>query len=205
MTEGPSIVPGIWHSVYTYGSSSRNATFTDERDILMAKVRTQMTGMSLESDVGRLRMQLSTEGRLVTASWTERTDPDGYYAGTEFQGVAQFILAADGRSMSGAWVGHSRDMSVVNTGPWILDFVGLWPGDLDHIPADMTGRVALAVITGPRGVLLARREADTPFWAFPAARSSPASPRRPPPSARPWKKPASLCRLREASAAASIP
>jgi len=60
-------------------------------------------------------MQLMPSGRLVAATWIERTDPDGYYAGVTFQGVAQFILAEDGLSMSGAWAGHSRDMNTVNT------------------------------------------------------------------------------------------
>lgn len=136
MNEGPSLTPGIWHSVYEYESSSRGQTFTDERDMLIAAPRGQVMAMSLDEPFGRLWLQLSAAGHIVTASWTERTDPDGYYAGTAFQGVAQFILAADGLSMSGAWAGHSRDMSTVNTGPWTLTYAGPWPGDLPQVVSD---------------------------------------------------------------------
>ena len=130
MNEGPNVPFGIWRSVYTYKSSSRAGIFTDERDVLMHLLRTRLMVVSLEPDPSALQMQLMPSGRLVAASWTERTDPDGYYAGVTFQGVAQFILAEDGLSMSGAWAGHSRDMSTVNTGPWTLTYVEPWPGDL---------------------------------------------------------------------------
>jgi len=69
MSGDPSIITGVWHSIYTYESSSRGAMFTDERGILIARLRTQVTGMSLDAgEFGRLRMDLNTEGRLVTVS-----------------------------------------------------------------------------------------------------------------------------------------
>ena len=130
MNEGPSVPFGSWHSAYSYQSTGRVGTFTDERQILMHMLRTRLMVVSLEPDSSALQMQLMPSGRLVAATWIERTDPDGYYAGVTFQGVAQFILAEDGLSMSGAWAGHSRDMNTVNTGPWTLTYVEPWPGDL---------------------------------------------------------------------------
>lgn len=134
MNNDPAIVRGIWHSVYSYESSGRVGTFTDERDMLVAVLAGHTSASSLEERFGSLRLDLQAAGRLIAATWTERTDPDGYYAGAEFQGVAQFILAEDGLSMSGAWAGHSRDMTTVNTGPWTFTYVGPWPGDLQGVP-----------------------------------------------------------------------
>ena len=46
-------------------------------------VRQQTAGMrSLpESELSRLMLGLTTTGQVVTGTWTEQTDPDGYYAG----------------------------------------------------------------------------------------------------------------------------
>jgi hypothetical protein len=133
MNEGPSVPFGVWRSVYSYQSAGRVGIFTDESDVLMAMVRTRLVIMSLHPDWGALQMQLAPTGRLIAATWTERTKPDGYYAGAVFQGVAQFILAEDGLSMSGSWAGHNRDMSKVNTGPWTLTYVEPWLGDLPQL------------------------------------------------------------------------
>lgn len=129
MNEGPPVPFGIWHSTYTYQSTGRASSFTDERDVLMRMLGTYLMVISQETDPSALQLQMRPSGRLIAASWSERTDPDGYYAGATFTGVAQFILAEDGLSMSGAWAGHSRDMTTVNTGPWTLAYVKPWTGE----------------------------------------------------------------------------
>jgi hypothetical protein len=65
-------------------------------------------------------MDLAVERGVASGTWRERTDPDGYYQGVIFTGAVQFIIAKDSLSMTGRWVGHSRDMSEVNTGTWTL-------------------------------------------------------------------------------------
>ncbi len=121
MNEGPSILPGTWHCTYAYESSSRGEALTDERDIdLHWKPGSRLAVQSSPSSPSRLTMDLLVEGRTATGTWRERTDPSGYYKGAVFTGAVQLIIAEDNRSMSGRWVGHSRDMSEVNTGTWTL-------------------------------------------------------------------------------------
>jgi hypothetical protein len=117
MTE---LTAGTWHSTYTYESSSRAETLTDERDVDLNLAGQSVWIASQPADPSLLEMNLTAEGNLLTGTWRERTDPAGYYAGAAFTGAAQFILAGDGLSMFGRWVGHSRDLSEVNAGTWTL-------------------------------------------------------------------------------------
>ena len=55
--------------------------------------------------------------------------------------------------MSGAWAGHSRDMSTVNTGPWTLTYVEPWPGDLPQIVPETAEETAAKTRTPPSGKL----------------------------------------------------
>ena len=117
MNEGPSILSGTWHSVYTYESTGRGI-LTDERDVDLHLSGSDVWVASLPVDQSELELNLIISGRTLTGPWRERTHPDGHYAGATFTEAVQFILAEDSRSMSGRWVGHSRDLSEVNTGTW---------------------------------------------------------------------------------------
>jgi hypothetical protein len=121
MNEGPSLIPGTWHSVYVYESSSRDQTLTDERDVTLSLEGAGVRVRSLPGSPSRLEMELAfRERRVLLGTWTERTDPDGYYAGITYVGTALFILAEDSRSMTGRWTGGDRDVAKVNTGTWTL-------------------------------------------------------------------------------------
>lgn len=114
---------GTWHSVYTYESSSRGQ-MTDERDVELIISPVGVIVTSLPGDPSRLDAILRFDGRLLTGTWRERTDRDGFYGGAVFRGGVQFILAADLRSAAGRWVGHSRDLTEVNSGTWALTYAG---------------------------------------------------------------------------------
>jgi hypothetical protein len=123
MNEGPSLIPGTWHSVYEYESSSRGETLTDERDLAFSLEGDLIRVRSLPGSPSHLEVELAFRGpgpRVLIGTWVERTDPDGYYAGITYVGTALFILTEDSRSMTGRWLGGDRDVAVVNTGTWTL-------------------------------------------------------------------------------------
>jgi hypothetical protein len=71
---------------------------------------------------GRLMMDLTVNGQVVTGTWTEETDPEGYYRGSVYSGAIQLLLAPGGTRMKGKWVGFNRDGGV-SDGPWVLNLV----------------------------------------------------------------------------------
>jgi hypothetical protein len=67
-------------------------------------------------------MDVTVNGAVVTGSWTEETNPGGYYQGAVYHGAIQLLLEPTGRKMTGKWVGFGRDFDL-NTGPWTLELV----------------------------------------------------------------------------------
>jgi hypothetical protein len=55
-------------------------------------------------------------------TWSERTNPGGYYQGSVYHGAIQFLFDPTGHRLRGQWVGYGRDFDL-NTGPWTLEFV----------------------------------------------------------------------------------
>ena len=68
-----------------------------------------------------LTMDLSVDGQVVTGTWSESTDPEGYYRGARYHGAIQVQADATGLRMTGKWVGFGKD-GETNTGPWTLAF-----------------------------------------------------------------------------------
>ncbi len=67
-------------------------------------------------------MDLTANGQVITGTWTEQTNPNGYYQGSVYHGAIQMLLEPTGHRMSGKWVGFGRDFDL-NTGPWTLELV----------------------------------------------------------------------------------
>jgi hypothetical protein len=67
-------------------------------------------------------MDLTANGQVLTGTWTEETNPSGYYQGAVYHGATQLLLEPTGRKMTGKWVGFGRDFDL-NTGPWTLELV----------------------------------------------------------------------------------
>jgi hypothetical protein len=55
----------------------------------------------------------------VTGTWSETTDPKGYYGGARYFGSIQMLVELTGRRMAGKWVGFGKNFDV-NSGPWEL-------------------------------------------------------------------------------------
>lgn len=113
---------GVWLSRYWYYSSSRDGEFTDQRYVLLLQHGDRLTVRSLPaSSDGELTMDLTVAGSVVTGTWVEVTEQEGYYRGARYHGVVQMMAEPTGRRIAGKWLGFGRDMDV-NVGPWELVF-----------------------------------------------------------------------------------
>lgn len=114
---------GIWRSRYEYPSSGRGAWFHNAHYVLLIQQGDRLQVRSLPgTSAGRLLMDLTVNGQIVTGTWTEETSPAGYYRGAVYHGAVQMFLDPTGRRMSGKWVGFGRDFDM-NDGPWALELV----------------------------------------------------------------------------------
>jgi len=110
---------GIWESRYEYYSSSRaRMCASDAHRLLVLQHGRELTVRSLPGP-SLITMTLVADGQVVTGTWQERTDPDGYYAGALYHGAIQMLVDPTGRRMSGKWLGFGRAMEI-NSGPWDL-------------------------------------------------------------------------------------
>jgi hypothetical protein len=114
---------GVWLSRYEFPSSSRGGTFEGKHYVLLLQHGDRLTVRSLpDSADGELTMDLSVDGNVVTGTWVEVTDRDGYYRGARYHGTIQMLAEPTGRRMTGKWLGFGREMDV-NVGPWDLTFM----------------------------------------------------------------------------------
>jgi transcriptional regulator with XRE-family HTH domain len=114
---------GIWLSRYEYESSGRGAWFSSAHYVLVIQRGARIQVRSLPRTApGRLLMDLTVNGQAVTGTWTEETNPGGYYQGAVYHGAIQMLLEPSNRKMDGKWAGFGRDYEV-NTGPWSLELV----------------------------------------------------------------------------------
>lgn len=114
---------GIWLSRYEYESSGRSATFASAHYVMLLQHGAKLTVRSLRNTApGRLMMDLTINGNAITGTWTEETNPAGYYQGAIYHGAIQMLLEPTGRRMAGRWAGFGRDFDI-NTGPWTLELV----------------------------------------------------------------------------------
>jgi hypothetical protein len=115
---------GIWRSTYSYVSSSRgNEEFTSEHYVMVIQHGNRIQVRSLPGTAtGRVMMDLTVDGQVITGTWSEETDPDGYYAASVYSGAIHMLLDHTGHRMKGKWLGFNRDGGV-SDGPWVLNLV----------------------------------------------------------------------------------
>jgi hypothetical protein len=120
--KGP--LTGIWHSRYEYVSSSReDQTFAGQHYVMVIQHGDRLQVRSLpKTATGRVMMDLTINGQVVTGTWTEETNPEGYYQGSIYSGAIQLVLDPTGHRMKGKWIGFNRDGGV-SDGPWVLNLV----------------------------------------------------------------------------------
>jgi hypothetical protein len=68
------------------------------------------------------KRRLTINGQVITGTWTEETNPNGYYQGSTYHGAIQLLTDPTGHRMTGQWVGFGRDFDV-NSGPWTLELL----------------------------------------------------------------------------------
>jgi hypothetical protein len=115
---------GIWRSAYSYVSSSRgNKTFTSEHYVMVIQHGSRLQVRSLpKTATGRVMMDLTIDGQVITGTWTEETDAEGYYKSSVYSGAIHLLLDHTGHRMKGKWLGFNRDGGI-SDGPWVLDLV----------------------------------------------------------------------------------
>jgi hypothetical protein len=120
---------GIWRSRYEYVSSGRaDQTFASQHYVVILHRGTRLQLRSLPGTApGKVVMDMAVNGQVVTGSWTEQTNPDGYYQGSVYSGAIQLLLEPTGHRMAGKWVGFGRDFDV-NTGPWTHELISAETG-----------------------------------------------------------------------------
>lgn len=125
----PGPFTGIWHSHYEYVSSGRGGkSFSSDHYCLVLHRGARLQVRSLPGTAaGRMMMDLTVNGQVITGSWTEQTNPEGYYKGSVYHGAIQMLLDPTGHRMMGKWAGFGRDYEV-NTGPWTLQLVAAGTG-----------------------------------------------------------------------------
>ena len=121
--QATSPLNGVWLSKYQYESSGRGATFSNAHYLLLVQHGDKIQGRALPGTTdGRLLMDLTVNGSVITGVWTEETSPTGYYRGATYHGAIQMLLEPSGRKMAGKWVGFGKDFDL-NTGAWTLELV----------------------------------------------------------------------------------
>jgi hypothetical protein len=115
---------GIWRSTYSYVSSSRgDQTFTSEHYVMVIQHGSRIQVRSLpKTATGRVMMDLVLDGQVITGTWQEETDPDGYYKSSTYSGAIHMLLDHTGHRMKGKWLGFNRDGGI-SDGPWVLNLV----------------------------------------------------------------------------------
>jgi transcriptional regulator with XRE-family HTH domain len=119
-TYGPS--SGMWLSEYVYPSSGRGQDLTGRHYVMLLQRGAQLEVYSVPASKSRLRLTMSVNGAVATGTWTEETDPSGYYRGALYSGALQLLLDPTGHRFEGEWVGFGRDLKV-NHGSWALTLV----------------------------------------------------------------------------------
>jgi len=120
MTPGELTFEGTWLSRYALRRSGQSTDQAYEHYVVMREQGNRLRATSLPHSSGStLSLDLTIEPPTATGTWRESTSPDGPYDGATYHGALQLIIAPDGRTMSGLWVGFGRHLNM-KTGEWTL-------------------------------------------------------------------------------------
>lgn len=128
MNEGPSIIPGTWHSVREPETGDTAHVLADERDVTLSLSGSTARVRSLPGSASRLEMDLDLSRRPgIAGNWAQRDDPGS----PVLIGTALFVLADGGRSMAGKCTGGDPSLPHLNMGTWTLTLAERHPDDPD--------------------------------------------------------------------------
>jgi len=123
---------GIWLSDYEYRSSGRDETFHGRHYVMLLQRGARLMVRSLPASKSGLSMDLDVNGKVITGTWAESTDPAGYYRGAVYTGALQ-LVEESAELLTGKWVGFGKE-SDVNVGTWSLSQVD------EHVDAEAVER-----------------------------------------------------------------
>lgn len=98
----------------------RSAVRTHEQP--RSKLTNEIIRSLPKTATGRVMMDLTIDGQVITGTWTEETDPEGYYKSSIYSGAIHMLLDHTGHRMKGKWLGFNRDGGI-SDGPWVLDLI----------------------------------------------------------------------------------
>jgi hypothetical protein len=112
---------GDWNSYYRYSSSGRGDDFWGQHLLQATQTGSKLR---LESEAGApsrivMELELDAAGEAATGTWSEETDPEGYYKGKRFEGTIELKVADTGIRMNGVWHGAGTD-GEMNSDVWDL-------------------------------------------------------------------------------------
>jgi hypothetical protein len=84
----------------TPGKTPGRAAHLNLQQLLIPQVLEEPASLSRS----RVLMDLTANGQVLTGTWTEETNPAGYYQGAVYR-CLQLLLEPTGRKMTGKWVG----------------------------------------------------------------------------------------------------
>jgi hypothetical protein len=103
---------GDWHSYYRYPSSGRGGDIFWGQNLLHAT----HDGDTLKFETGSesaarilIDLKLNKDGTVAKGTWYERTDPDGYYKGAEYDGTIELHVVGGGERLNGIWHGKGSN------------------------------------------------------------------------------------------------
>lgn len=130
--ESYGTLSGVWLSDYEYRSSGRDQVFHGKHYVMLLQRGARLMVRSLPASKSQLSMDLNVNGHVVTGTWAEETEADGYYRGAVYTGALQ-LLQESGERLNGAWVGFGKEAEI-NTGAWALTLVD------EHVDAEAVER-----------------------------------------------------------------
>jgi len=118
-------IAGLWASHYEYGQGPDNTPQISEHTLRFDydDATGQWVGGSWQGEefpAEELSLVVRQNGNEFSGEWHERTDPNGYYKGREFNGIVLLVLNAKGDEMNGKWLGTSSTTRKVKVGAWTL-------------------------------------------------------------------------------------
>jgi hypothetical protein len=102
---------GEWHSYYRYPSSGRGDDFWGQH-----LLRATQTDKLLKLESGPeshshviVELEIGDDFQNARGTWSESTDPEGYYKGALYEGTIEIKIADSGERMNGVWHGAGKD------------------------------------------------------------------------------------------------
>lgn len=101
---------GIWRSTYWFPSNTHEGEDTSEYIVRVHQRGDKLTIVSIPNAIeAHITINITVDHKLATGTWVEHTAPHEEFEGMVYSGAMQLLIADDGNSMDGQWVGIGRE------------------------------------------------------------------------------------------------